>query len=320
MSPDTSECTSVRADGAGPGDLAVAQHGAGVAGQPGMVHQQPRVVGGILGERLQHRCVQLGPAGGGQGVLDSTPQQLVPVRDPVAGRHQHPRVDAPVHRGRRAGHRGTRTGRHHGDQVGHVAGGRGQGPDAFQDQVLHRAGHRVRVGLEHLGDQQRVPAGQPVDRLGVAAGPVRLGEHALARECGDHHPGRDGGRHGAEDTAQRVVGAHLVVAVGHDEQCRQPFHPPGQEHQPVQGRLVGPVRVLDDHHLQPGRVRRQLVQERREELLLGRSGSKPLGQHTTGLPADVVQRAEGARRDQPVAAAPQHPGPVLDPTSELGDE
>jgi hypothetical protein len=204
--------------------------------------------------------------------------------------------------------------------VGHVAGRRGQGPDAFQDQVLHRAGHRVRIGLEHLGDQQRVPAGQPVDRLGVAAGPVRLGEHALSARARDHHAGRDGGRHRAEDTAKRVVRADLVVAVGHDEQRRQPLHPPGQEHQPVQGRLVGPVRVLDHHHLQSARVRGQLVEERREELLLGRPAGEPLGQHATRLPADVVQRAEGARRDQPVAATPQHPGPVLDPTSELGDQ
>ena len=50
------------ADGAGPGDLAVAQHGVGVAGQPGVVHQQPRVAAGILGERLQDLRMQLGPA------------------------------------------------------------------------------------------------------------------------------------------------------------------------------------------------------------------------------------------------------------------
>jgi hypothetical protein len=71
---------------------------------------------------------------------------------------------------------------------------------------------------------------------------------------------------GGQDPTERVVGAQLVVAVGDDQHHRRALQPPPQEHQQVQGRLVGPVGVLHHDHLPPRRPRER-VQEGGEDSL-----------------------------------------------------
>jgi hypothetical protein len=56
-----------------------------------------------------------------------------------------------------------------------------------------------------------------------------------------------------------MIGCQLVVAMGDDQHRGGALQPPPQEHQQVQGRLVGPVGVFHHHHLRP-RPLVQLVQ------------------------------------------------------------
>jgi hypothetical protein len=61
-----------------------------------------------------------------------------------------------------------------------------------------------------------------------------------------------------------MVDRQLVVAVGDQQQRPGTLQPSPQEHQQVQGRLVGPVGVLDHDHPRPAPLI-QLVQERGED-------------------------------------------------------
>lgn len=68
-----------------------------------------------------------------------------------------------------------------------------------------------------------------------------------------HDETADGGRggHVSPHQAERVAGAHLVVAVRGDQQ-RAPVHDAaGREPHQVQRRLVRPVQVLEDEHQRP---------------------------------------------------------------------
>lgn len=148
---------------------------------------------------------------------------------------------------------------------------------------------------------------------------ARLLRHAGPRQRLEPHPPYEGARQGRQGAPQRMLGPHLVIAVRHHQQRGQPPDPPSQPDEPVERGLVGPVDVLDhDHGPGPLPGTRQLLQEGREDLLLGRAGTQPVGQHSPGLPADVVKRPQRPRGDQPVAAAPQHPRPAS--PGELGDE
>jgi len=97
----------------------------------------------------------------------------------------------------------------------------------------------------------------------------------------------------------------LVVAVGGHDQDRHRLHPAGEQPQDVQGRLVRPVHVLEDEH---GRGRRpQLAGQRRHHRMRHRAPGHDRLQLAAGPLGDLQQRAEGARREQRIAGAPQDP-------------
>ena len=181
-------------------------------------------------------------------------------------------------------------GRDHRDLPHDLLGVRRQAGQAGQHQVADGHGDAGVAGGQDLGDQQRVPAGQLPQPGGGAAGPPgQLGHGRLRqrlRPDAVHHP--LGQR--PQDPAERVVGADLVVAVGDEQQRPGALHPPPQEHQQVEGGLVGPVGVLDHDHLTPRRLR-ELVQERVEDGLPWSARGEQLGQPAVRLPGDVVQRA-----------------------------
>jgi hypothetical protein len=106
-----------------------------------------------------------------------------------------------------------------------------------------------------------------------------------------------------------MVGRQLVVAVGDQQQRPGPLHPPAQEHQQVQGRLVRPVGVLHHHHHHRGPASLvQLVQERGEHGLPRVPGGEQPGQPAAGLAGDVVQRPQRPGREQRVTGPQQEPG------------
>jgi hypothetical protein len=101
-----------------------------------------------------------------------------------------------------------------------------------------------------------------------------------------------------------VVDADLVVPVGDHEDGGQVADPAPDVSQHVQGRLVGPVRILDGQH---GRRAGQHVKYRREHAL-PIVGHQRLGERVRVAAADVAQRAERARGQQIVAGADEQPG------------
>jgi hypothetical protein len=197
-------------------------------------------------------------------------------------------------------------GRDHRDLPHDLLGVRRQAAEACQHQVADGHGHAGVAGGQHLGHQQRVPAGQRAQPGGGPAGPPgQLGHGRLRqrlRPDAVHHPLGQG----TQDPAERVVGANLVVAVGDNQQRPGALHPPPQEHQQVQGGLVGPVGVLDHDHLAPRRLC-ELVQERGEDGLPRPPRGEQLGEPAARLPGDVVQRPQGTGREQRVTGPQQGP-------------
>ena len=88
-------------------------------------------------------------------------------------------------------------------------------------------------------------------------------------------------------------------------------HPSPDVAQHVQGGVVGPVHVLHDQHGGPAAVRRA-----RRAGPRGRRRGRPRAAPSRACrlcSARVAQRAEGARRDEVVARAEQHPHVIVGP-------
>jgi hypothetical protein len=247
------------------------QHGLDVAGLAGVVDQPGQVdlpVGGG-GQRLQDPPVQLPASQGRQRALHRPPEQLVAEPDRLGASHQQPAGHGGLDRRRRRPQRRLQQpqlgpGRDHCDQPHHLLGVRRQTPEAGQHQVAH--GHRDAgvAGGQDLGHQQGVPAGQRAQARHWAAGPPGQLGHRRLRQRLQPQVAHRLRRQPAHGRAERMVGRHLVVSVGEQQQRPGPLHPSPQEHQQVQGGLVGPVSVLDHDHPRPAPLV-QLVQERGED-------------------------------------------------------
>jgi hypothetical protein len=166
-------------------------------------------------------------------------------------------------------------------------------------------GHRQRsaAGGEHLGDEERVAAGEAEqlvrgDRRGRGE---RVDGRLRQREQGQATRRPQGGEE-AEHHPQRVVRGQALVPERGDQQQRQAAQPPAEEAQQVQRRLVGPVHVLDDDP-QPG-TGGQLPQQGREQRVAMHAGGHRGAQLTAQAVGEVEQRPERARGEQAVARTP----------------
>ncbi|SEG72968.1 hypothetical protein SAMN05444920_10440 [Nonomuraea solani] len=287
-----------------PGQPPVPQDGGLVPRVQRVVDQPAGVDPPDPSQDAEHPAVRRHPPRRRQRLLHRAAQQLVPERHPVTGRHQHPRVDTRLDQLRRARHDGrVGAGGHHGHQPGQLSGGPWQRPQPIENQILYGRRHRRALAPEQFGHQQRVTAGQPVDHRRVPPRQARLLAHAVVRQRAQPDALDEGARQGGQRAPDRVLGPHLVIPVRHHQQRGQPADPPPQPDQPVQRGLVGPVRVLHhDHGVGPRRG--QLLQGGREDLLLDRAGAQPFGENAPGLEADVMQRPQRPRGDQPVAGTP----------------
>ena len=186
------------------------------------------------------------------------------------------------------------------------AAGAGGGPgEAGADRVADGGRDGRPAGFEDLADVERVAAGDPV-QLG-RVGAVRPGQRGDGADRQRRHPHPAGGPLGgqvAEHHPERVVRGDLLVPVGGQDQGRYPGQAAAEVAEQVGGGLVGPVQVLDDHDGQRARCS-QLGQERGEQLIPGGALAAQHGELPAGLRADVEQRAQRPRGQQPVAASPQ---------------
>ena len=101
-----------------------------------------------------------------------------------------------------------------------------------------------------------------------------------------------------EERAERRPTGRLFFAERDQQQAVRRLDAPPDEPEGIQRRIVGPMRILDDHQ---GRCRHQLVEERPEQLDAARLGSEDRGDRR-----HVVKRGQCLRCDQRLATAPQH--------------
>jgi hypothetical protein len=101
-----------------------------------------------------------------------------------------------------------------------------------------------------------------------------------------------------------VVGVEVVLPVGEHQQRREPGDPAPDVAGDVEGRLVGPVDVLEDQRGRPQRVVE--LREHRVEHGVRVGPCDRFPQRRSCSPRDVVERPERAPRQQVVAPADEH--------------
>ncbi len=286
----------------------VPQHRVAVAGGLGVVGQPGGVgAGGV--ERRQGPAVQRDPAVRRQRLLDGHAGDLVAEADAVALADQDARGEAALELGHGlAGHgleqRQLGTLGQDRDRVEQLAGARVEPGGPGQDRVAHRVGHERAARGEHLGDEERVAAGQPVQPPGVDVAARQRG-HARLAQRGERDPVDGLARQLAEHDPQRMRPVELVVAVGREHQHAGGLDAPGQQADGVEGGLVGPVQVLEHQRRDPGAA--QGAEQRRDHRARRAAGGHDVGELAAELVGDVEERAERARRVQRVAGPGDHP-------------
>jgi hypothetical protein len=110
----------------------------------------------------------------------------------------------------------------------------------------------------------------------------------------------------------------LIIAVAGHHQRRHRLHPAGEQPQDVQGRLVGPVHVLENEHARDPRA--QLLGQRRHHRVGHRATRHDRLQLAAGRLGDLQERPERARREERVAGAPEDPPRLAAPLAEPPQE
>ena len=249
----------------------VPQDGLRVAGALGVVGQQRRIGIAARLERGQQAGVQFGLAVRGDSGRHGHPHQLVPESQADPVRDEDPGRQAVLHRATRSrpGSAAAAPGRPGADdrrRLHRPPGGRRGPGQPGAHHVAHRRRHRRPAGVQDLAHVERVAAGHAVQFLGIDLRSARPGS-------GPPPPSSGGSRirrvarcvaRSPSTSAERVIVAELIVAVGDQHQGRHPAQPPPGEAQQVRRRLVGPVDVLDHRHGEV-RGRAELGQEGGEQ-------------------------------------------------------
>ena len=125
---------------------------------------------------------------------------------------------------------------------------------------------------------------------------------ACSRQGLDRDPCRPAaGRHLAEQNPEGVSPVELVITVGRNQKHGQRIDAAGDDPEDVEGRLVGPVHVLEHDDARPTLV--QLGHERSGELVRPRGGRRHACQLAAYRTCDVEERAERARSEERVTGA-----------------
>src|SRR5687768_16876366 len=104
-----------------------------------------------------------------------------------------------------------------------------------------------------------------------------------------------GARQIADDEAQRMARAHLVVAKGRDQHGWRAMDAPADKFQQIERRLVRPVHVFEDNERwRTGAL--ELLQRREKDCLTARCLIERGPQWPGGLTRNIVQRRQWPRR------------------------
>jgi hypothetical protein len=249
---------------------------------------------------------------------DRLARQLVPKRvaplvfleDAVADRQLEVGTVRPHHPGEQAG---IDRRAEHGGRFEHGAAGRRQASGSGERGIADRRRQLADRG-QYLRHEEGVAASTRVEFVCVEDASGRELRHGLGRQARELQPlDRGNGSQIAEDAAQRVVGADLVVSVGDDDQDPRPLDAAAEEAQQVEGCLVGPVGVFDcqQRGLASGTPLQCRQHGAEEEVPPGAADEEALDV-AAEIGGDVEERAERAGRRERVAGADQHPGALPD--------
>ena len=140
-----------------------------------------------------------------------------------------------------------------------------------------------------------------MQRIGIEGPVCDQDAHRIDREARQLDTGgRPAGREIAEEHAQRVLGAQLVVAIGEDQKGTRLDHAAGQEFDEIDGRFIGPVNILEDEERRLRGIQK-LIEHGGEHGSAADLALELRLQLAADLPRDVVERAERRRREQRVA-------------------
>jgi len=270
-----------------------------VVDEPGQI---PRL---RAGERRDDADVQGTPVQRGQALLDGPAGQFVAEREPVGADLQHTLLlglgqDVEPLAEQLTGQPELDGRGHDGQLLDGGAARRIEPADPGQHRVRHGGRHGDPRRGQGLGDVERVPAGQGVQRCGVVAAARGETGDGGRRQGGQGEPvhGRRGER--AEDPAQGMRGRHLLVAEGQHQHRGQVGEAAGDVPEHVERGVVGPVQVFDDQH--GGAPRGELGDGRTGDRVRLVAGDRR-GECAGGTGGGFAQRPERSRAQQVVAGA-----------------
>jgi hypothetical protein len=171
---------------------------------------------------------------------------------------------------------------------------------ASEDGVPDRGRNLRRRSRDHLGDEERIATGSAVELGSVELGPGgQLPDGLGGQRVERHAPDGRRRRKVADDHAQRVEAADLVVPVGPDDHRPGGLHAATDEPNSIERGLVGPVQVVEDEG-EP-RSLPQGAEQRLEDRVPRGAVPEQAVERRVEVLRDVGERAEWARRREWIA-------------------
>ncbi len=277
------------------------------------VVREPREVRRPVRRRAQQGespRVELDPPARSERVLDREPGQLVAERRGSVRHRDHSRGRAVVEAfegvaGERFEQPQLGVGRHDREGLEQLPRTRVEHGSAREHGVADGGRDASGACGEHLDDEERIAAGRAIQRLRVDAVRLRQGGYRVLRKRSDREAAREpAGRQLAQDDPERMLRVDLAVAVADDHERGNRLDTASEQPEDVERRLVRPVRVLEDED--GARLRRELVRQRRRQLVRHRARLDGRPKLAADVVGDRQHRTERARREQRVAASPEH--------------
>jgi hypothetical protein len=126
---------------------------------------------------------------------------------------------------------------------------RTQRPGPGEDSIANRRRQAVVASLQHLGNEERIAGGQPM-QLGCVD--LRAMHQCCNAGCGERWQaepaGRSLARQPAQGEPQLVIRHKGVVAIGDQQERPQVLDPSAEVAQQIQRCLISPVDVLDGNN------------------------------------------------------------------------
>lgn len=195
---------------------------------------------------------------------------------------------------------------HQRNQIGNGPRRRRQARQARDHRIAHGRRHMQRGDGERLGNIEGIAAG---DLMQTSCRPAsNFGQHldGLGTQRRQRHTLQDLRWQIAKYRLQRMPWPDLVITVTEDQHDPQLSQPTAKKLDEVEGRLVGPVHVLDDEDA-GHRARRKMLHGEMEDHVAPGCCEDRLQQVAAGLPGHVIERRQGIGGKERLAATPQNP-------------